>query len=129
MNLGDTFLTLAVGEISDHLWFVVSHPTTTGRVALVNVSSDDGGYADARTLLATDHPWLRYESYIRTDRARLGVIAKIEESIKRKLVIPKEHAGSATVRKLQAALLAATNTRSEVKRALREQGFVPSPFS
>lgn len=125
MTLGDTFLNLPHGRVRSHFWFVVSNPTGAGRVAIVNVSSENDGLDGLPTLLAADHPWLKHESFIRTDFAVLAPTEKIEAALRNPLVaVPKTKATAETLAKLHIALRDSGHTPREVRAALEEQGFI-----
>jgi hypothetical protein len=60
LNLGYTFVDTETATHPSHLWFVVSNPDGANRVAIVNVSSDNGGLNGLDGLYVGDHPWLHH---------------------------------------------------------------------
>lgn len=125
MNLGDTFVNFAHGRIPSHLWFVVSNPTGAKQVAIVNVSSSDDGYGDLPMLVASDHPWLTHDSFIRTDFAMLASVPKLQQAIKDPTVaVPKARATAATLAKLHLALQGSRHTKRNVRQILEEQELI-----
>ena len=126
MNLGDTFVNIAVGQFRSHLWAVVSHPDGANRVVIVNVSSDDDGLGDLETLKPPELPWLSHNSFIRTDMALLSPITAIQAALTSNppAVTAKGPLAAATLTKLQRALGKSKHTALEIKRLLREQGFI-----
>lgn len=124
MTLRDAFVNVRAGAYPSHLWFVVSNPTGANRVVTVNVSTDDGGLGDLPFLTPSDHPWLRHNSFIRTDFAVLALVPKLQELLATGRATRKNPATIPVLRKLQQALRSSRHTKREVKLVLEEQGFI-----
>jgi hypothetical protein len=124
VNLGDAFTNAPAPGIPTHLWFVVSNPSGAGRIAIVNVSSDNGGRGCLIALAPGEHPWLHHPSFIRTDMAMLAERAKLQTGVARMppVLFMQATTPAATLRKLQQALLDCQHTRREIKTALTTQG-------
>lgn len=129
MRLGDAFLNLPDGTgYPSHLWFVISNPTLAGRVVIVNVSSDDDGYGDMPIMLRTEHSWLRYDSYIRTDFALLASLRELRAKLASGALEAKAPLTPTVLRRIQREVHASRHTHVEVGLVLYDQGLVgPTP--
>ena len=70
MKLGDTFLNLNP-DSPEHLWIVVSHPTESGDVAIVNLTTRRLDSDDTCVVYPGEHPFVQHESVVAYDRAQL----------------------------------------------------------
>jgi hypothetical protein len=120
VNLGDAFVNRDLPGFPPHLWIVVSRIDAQGQVVICNFSSDDGGCDGLPAAEASEHPWLKYTSYVRCERARLARVDMLRTGF---VAHPKDPASPALVARLQKGLVSSKHTRREVKAVLLAQGF------
>ncbi len=122
MKLSDTFVNAPLPDVPSHLWVVVSAPDVASRVVIVNFSSDNAALQDLDTVETTEHPWLKYKSFIRCDLAKLAPVESLQSGVKGKVLTPERPASPELVKKLQSSLVKSKHTRREIKKVLTDQG-------
>jgi len=130
-SLGQSFFSPEGSQVRRHLWVVVSDPSRSDAVVIVNLSTHPGpvlgGGSDPRApeVQPSEHPSLSQTSFIRYEQARITRAQAIDEGLKKKVLSATKDAPAALVRKLQRALAASEHTRNDIKDLLRGQGVPP----
>jgi hypothetical protein len=122
VNLGDSFVNRQAPGVPSHLWLVLSDPNVSSRVVLVNVSSDDGGYAGLTSVAPGEHAFVTHGSYIRWDKARVEDVTKVRKAIADGLTISQPKLSEALLTKAQKACLVSSLVPNEAKAILTAQG-------
>ena len=117
---GYTYLDGNDEEEDYHLHIIVSDPDQDGYVIVVSVSTIYR-FADRTVILRPgDHPWVKHESYIAYNFARLKKLAEIEARIARLPGMTKDPCTEALLKRVQGGLLESEQTENGVKHFFRE---------
>jgi hypothetical protein len=78
MQPGDTFLLPKPGQI-EHLWIVLTHANADGLSICVNVTTRRFDSDDTLILVSGDHPFIKQESVVHYEDARLMDLSFVEQ--------------------------------------------------
>lgn len=78
MKPGDTFVLILPNKIP-HLWIVISDPTPSNKVVIVNLTTKDLSSDNTCIIQHGDHPFIRHESVVAYHYARLICVDKLTE--------------------------------------------------
>jgi len=121
---GQSFFTPETEGVRRHLWVIVSDPTRTKQLVIVNLSTKPPATAesaDPPRVDAGEHPAISQDSIVRCEEARIVSTADLERLIVARTLSPTKPATPSLVRKLGTVLRASTVTPLNVKRLLEDQ--------
>jgi hypothetical protein len=103
-----------------HLHIIASEADASGEAIVLSVSTIYR-LADRTTILkAADHPWLKHDSYIAYNFARLRKIADIEARLARLPGMVKSQCSESLVRRVQEGILESEQSENGIKNFYRE---------
>ncbi len=103
-----------------HLHIIASEADRDGYVIVLSVSSMYR-FADRTTLLkASDHPWLKHDSYIAYNFAKVQKAAMIESRLARLPRMIQQPCSDALLKRVQAGILESEQSENGVKNFYRE---------
>lgn len=120
MRQGDAFIPISDVALR-HLWIVITEPSERGRVVIVNVTTRRPGSDDTCVLQVNDHPFIRHESVIAYQYARLTRNAVLGDSARRQLLQMRQPVSPQLLERIQNGALASAFTPRGVKAAVAKQ--------
>ncbi len=125
LEAGDTFIIAEPGtSLDSHLWMVISEPTASAFVLLVNLTTFRADKDLACVLDVGDHPFIKHQTCVNYQKAKLIATAQLEKVLQ--LPHVKTHA-KLTPQLLQKIRNASANSQHmelDMFQFLDEQGVV-----
>lgn len=119
-ELRDTFCGGKEVHGEDHLWIVINDPAQhDGQVLYVNVTSLTGRFDDLTCVLQRgEHPFIKHDSYVRFDGAKVALVAQLDEAERLRLIARDEKATEELVKKIRQAASVSTRLKEDFRKLL-----------
>lgn len=114
--------TLLKQDPRNHLWIVLSTESADGRIAMANLTTHRPGRADHQNCLTVrpgEHPYVRHDSCIRFQEAKLALLAELEDARLHDRLPQHEPCSAELLLRIQKGMLTAEAVSDEVKDAIR----------
>ena len=126
MRAGDTFYPLS-DVVSEHLWIVLTDPDEAGQVAMANITTRRLDSDDSCLLDVSDHPFVRWESAIAYEKARVAPANALEQFIIKGMLQSRQPCSTDLLERVQNGALASIFTPRGVKKSVRKQLGIDAP--
>ena len=120
LRCGDTFLAGDEGSESLHLHIVATPPNIDGEVLLLSVTTRQR-FSDTTVILKPgDHPFIRHDSVIAYNYARVRLVRELEVSIQSKRDLMRTPLKTEVLKLVQEGVLESDFTENGVKHFYKE---------
>jgi len=119
MNLADTFINVNPGS-PDHLWVVITRPTTQGEIAMVNFATRRPPCDDSCIIAVGEHPFVTSETIILYSRGQMTTDAFLEHAKQHFIIQERSPVSDALLERIQLGALDSTYTKQAIQNAVLE---------
>jgi hypothetical protein len=125
VDAGDTFRP-ADPRADIHLWVVISDPSIDPNQVLIVSLTTYKPYKDGACILKTgDHPFIRHDTCIAYDLARVVSLSQLETLLKSGMLIPDDPVSHQVLERIRAAIWDSKRIAQEHVDLMEAQGLLP----
>ena len=122
---GSAFLNQAAPRANTptHLWTIISDPSQSPTVLIVNFTSWDDWPQEACIVEAGEHPFIKHKSYINYDDAQLPPLQMLQRAYDEHLITEKEPLTDELLQRIrESAVSPISLLKNRLRQILIEQG-------